>query len=161
MAIRAFNPNYRSYEFEVKKEDWNEYELQDGTRVKGKLVITRILRRSETPPDQYEIIGQPIFVVTTDTNRRKPPTPALTPDEIAQLNTPGPNELKIPMEILTNAERWNQYRLPATDEIIRVKMVLIDIYRIPDRYDDLGEPMYFFSTGNVVAPTKPHGQIPR
>jgi hypothetical protein len=161
MSLEAFNPNYKSYDFEVKKEDWNEYELQDSTRVRGKLVLTRIIKRDNTPANAYEIIAQPMFTVTTDTNRRKPPTQALTPDEVAQLNLPGPNELKVPMEVLTYAERWNQYFLPATDETIRVKMVLIDIYRIPDRYDDLGEPMFWFVTGNVIAPLPPHGRIAR
>ncbi len=109
----------------------------------------------------YDIIAQAMFTVTTDASRRRPPTPPLTPDEVVQLNLPGPNELKIPMEVLTNAERWNQYFLPATDETLRVKMVLIDIYRIPDRYDELGEPMFWFVTGNVVAPLPPHGRITR
>ena len=51
MAVpEGFNPNYKTYDFDVKKEEWNEYELRDGTRVKGKLVLTRIIRRETTPP---------------------------------------------------------------------------------------------------------------
>lgn len=160
MAITAFNPNYKSYEFDVIKEDWNEYELKDNTRMKSRMVLTRIIKRDTTPPGQYEINGQPIFVVTTDPSRRKAPTPPLTGDEIQLLNQPGPNELKIPTEVLTSAERWNQYRIIATDEVLRIKLVLIDVFRVPNKYDELGEPLYSCSTGNVIAPMPPHGQIP-
>ena len=161
LSIPAFDPNYRSYDFDVEKEQWNEYELKDGTRVKGKLVVTRIIRRPITPPNTYDTIAQAMFTVTTEASRRKPPSPPLTPDELAQINLPGPNEMKIPMEVLTYAERWNQYHLTATDEMLRIKMVLIDIYRIPDRYDELGEPIHSFVTGTIVAPLPPHGQISR
>jgi hypothetical protein len=145
------DPNYRSYDFHVIQEDWNEYELQDGTRVKGKLVVTKILRRQTTPLNQFEITGVPVFVVTTDPSRRRVPTP-LTSEEVQVLNTPGPNDIKVPVETATSAERWNQYRITQTDEVLRVKLILIDMFRVRDRYDEMGEPMYWFTSGQIVAP---------
>ena len=161
LAIAAFDGNYKTYDFEVGKEEWNEYELKDGTKVKGKQVLLKIVRRATTPPGMYELLGQSVFVATTDANRRRPPTPPLTADELQQINLPGPNDLKTPMEVVTSSEKWNQYRIVSTDELVKMKMILIDIYRITDRYDDLGEPMFSYVTGNIVAPLPPHGQIQR
>jgi hypothetical protein len=156
-VAQPFDPNYRTYDFEIIREDWNEYELQDTTRIRSKLVVTKILRRQTTPPNQYEIVGMPVFVVTTDLQRRRPPN-LLTPQESLLLNTPGPSEIKIPVEVATSAERWNQYRITQTDEVLRVKLVLIDAYRLRDHYDETGEPMYWITTGNIIAPIPPRDE---
>ena len=148
---QPFDPNYTTYDFEVIREDWNEYELLDATRLRAKLVLTKILRRRTTPPSMYEILGTAVVVANSDSQRRHPPT-QLTPQEMASLNTPGPSDMKIPVEVAVSSERWNQYRITQTDEVLRVKLILIDVYRIPDHYDDTGEQMYHVATGNIVAP---------
>lgn len=115
-------------------------------------MVLRILRRSSTPSNQYEIIDNALFTVTTKPELRNPPSPPLTPEEIQKLNLAGASDDKIPIEPLTHSEKWNQYRIISTDEVLRVKMILIDLFRLPDKYDDLGEQMYWFTTGNVIAP---------
>ena len=133
------------------REEWNDYELPDATRLKAKLVLTKILRRRTTPPSMYEILGVPVIVTNSDPQRRRAPNP-LTPQETMSLGTPGPSDMKIPVEVAVSSERWNQYRITQTDEVLRVKLILIDVYRIPDHFDDIGEQMYHVTTGNIVAP---------
>jgi len=46
--------------FEGVKEEWNEYLLEDGTRLRVKLVVTKILRTNQIDPE-----GNPVYVITS------------------------------------------------------------------------------------------------
>jgi len=48
-------------EFEPLAERWNEYRLSDGTLLKMKLVVTRIIRI-----DKYNDQGEPIYLVNSN-----------------------------------------------------------------------------------------------
>lgn len=39
-------------EFEVIKEDWNEYRLKDGCKIKVKTILTNILEADEKSPEK-------------------------------------------------------------------------------------------------------------
>jgi len=45
-------------DFQVVKEDWNEYKLSDGTTLKVKLVLAGVKRLKKYQPD-----GKPIYVI--------------------------------------------------------------------------------------------------
>jgi len=44
-------------EFQTRKEDWNEYQLVDGTVIKMKLVVSEILRIE----GEYDNEGNPVY----------------------------------------------------------------------------------------------------
>ncbi len=44
--------------FKPVKEDWNEYELEDGTKLYVKLVLVDVVRRDEFSP-----IGEPVYQI--------------------------------------------------------------------------------------------------
>jgi hypothetical protein len=46
-------------DFQIRKEDWNEYQLMDGSSVKIKMVVSDILK----VPDEYDNEGNPVYVV--------------------------------------------------------------------------------------------------
>ncbi len=46
-------------DFQTRKEDWNEYQLMDGTVIKMKLVMAEILRVE----GRYDNEGNPIYVL--------------------------------------------------------------------------------------------------
>jgi hypothetical protein len=64
-------------EFQTRKEDWNEYQLMDGTVIKMKLVVSEIFRiegafDSEGNP-AYRIMSTNVPVVKSpDALKRKP-----------------------------------------------------------------------------------------
>lgn len=49
-------PAGKEVEFEIIKEGWNEYKLKDGTKLRIKLVIIKVIRTNEYNPD-----GTPIY----------------------------------------------------------------------------------------------------
>lgn len=64
-------------DFQTRKEDWNEYQLMDGSVVKMKLVVGDIFK----VPGQYDDEGNPIYIVRSknvlmvkspDTLKKKP-----------------------------------------------------------------------------------------
>jgi len=46
-------------DFKIKKEEWNEYELSDGTFIKIKTIASSIVRI----PDMYDNDGNPVYLV--------------------------------------------------------------------------------------------------
>ena len=64
-------------DFKTRKEDWNEYQLMDGSFVKIKLVVSEIFK----VPGEYDNEGNPVYVVrsknvtvvrSSDDLKRKP-----------------------------------------------------------------------------------------
>lgn len=47
-------------DFRTEKEDWNEYQLEDGTKIKLKVVVSKILRT-----DLVNDTGDPVYVVNS------------------------------------------------------------------------------------------------
>ncbi|MBI2831202.1 MAG: hypothetical protein HYX79_02990 [Chloroflexi bacterium] len=46
-------------DFQIRKEDWNEYQLMDGSIIKMKLVVSAILRAE----GEYDNEGNPVYIV--------------------------------------------------------------------------------------------------
>jgi len=64
-------------EFQTRKEDWNEYQLMDGSSVKMKLVVSAVFRVEGL----YDNEGNPVYqikstnvaaITSPDTLKRKP-----------------------------------------------------------------------------------------
>jgi len=49
-------------DFQTRKEDWNEYQLMDGSTIKMKLVVSDIFR----VPDEWDNEGNPVYVVRSN-----------------------------------------------------------------------------------------------
>ncbi len=47
-------------EFKIRKEDWNEYQTEDGSRIKFKAVVTKIVRT-----ERRDTEGKPIYMIQT------------------------------------------------------------------------------------------------
>jgi hypothetical protein len=51
-------------------------------------------------------------------------------------------------------EDWNEYHV-ADGSIIRMKLVVTNIARIPDKYDNAGNPIYVVKSSNVLSISAP------
>lgn len=65
-------------EFEPVKESWNEYRLEDGTRLRARLITQKILRLI----DRFTDSGEPVYVISS--------TNVLVADVPPQLMKPQP-----------------------------------------------------------------------
>ena len=49
-------------DFKTESEDWNKYKTEDGSIVKVKVVVTKIIRADKTTP-----AGEPLYIVNSTT----------------------------------------------------------------------------------------------
>ena len=61
MLLTQQIPEGEPVDFDVVKEEWNEYRLTDGSTLKIKLVLTGVLRLG----NQYDPVGNPVYVISS------------------------------------------------------------------------------------------------
>ena len=155
----------RELEFEIVKECWNTYVLADQTRVRGRIILVKLLADktplftvSPTGPVQQAAV-KPLFTYVFSTSaplnmKGKPGYPP-TQEELNTAHLRG--QL---VEIVEANEEWNTYRILESGETLRVKMSVAYAYRIPDRYDPEGEPLYIMMHTFSIVPG-PRSNLPR
>lgn len=130
-------------DFQIEKEDWNTYELNDYVKIKGRLIVLRVSRDKKS--GQYSAQTQNIFVTFAPSHLKGPPS---TPPAIDNID----KSKMIPVEIVHSNEIWNIYKITTTGERIKVKLIVTDVFKIKDTYDQFGQPFYLIKSGVYVTP---------
>lgn len=147
---------FEEIEFEPLEEKWNKYVLRDGTIIRGRIIILKILgpkgkTRYVTHGARLDVKTQNIFVVSAPPALRGPPGRPLSQEEIQQLASKGQ-----PIEIVDPYEPWNIYRIVNTGETFKLKLVVSEIIRIPDHFDPEGQSIYVIVNTAAFAPGSGH-----
>jgi hypothetical protein len=74
------------FDFEVLQEPWCRYRLSDGSVLRTRFVLLKMLRIQSTNPElphSSTLASQTLVVLETSPEHRGPPGPPLTPQEIA------------------------------------------------------------------------------
>ncbi len=58
------------------------------------------------------------------------------------------------VDVTQSSERWNEYLLD-DGTILKVKLVLTNVYRVEGQYDADGNPVYILQSTNVVSTNAP------
>lgn len=127
-------PNeFDDLDFEVIEEHWNEYELEDGSRIRGRLILRKIL----SDPHDLEYCGldlaPPIFTVHTPVSQRGQKNNVPRPEEYNEL-------AKYEVRINRADEKYNRYRILRNGRIVKIKLEVPEINRLTDRFDNEGLP---------------------
>ena len=157
--------------FKVKKEDWNEYEIIEGSHrvtVRMRAILTKILRpkiiKLKEPPmigipkgmqppqrarmDELQLSFQNIVVVSEcPAVLMGEPTP---PVPLSELNKIATEEV----EFQPFNEDWNIYTTEDGVEI-KIKLIVSSVRRAKGKYDQLGYPFYLVQSTNAIVPTPP------
>jgi len=141
--------NYEYLEFETVREDWNEYKIEDGTLLRIKFVMIKILRREI--PGGYDfrfnsntIIGIHSPEIGEPTNER------YTLEELSK------SIVKTDMEFkpLNKEEIWNKYVIKKDGSEIMVKIEITNIIKT-NKYDEYGDPIYQIQTQPIFKMNPP------
>jgi hypothetical protein len=127
-------------DFNIEREEWSIYNLEDGNRIRARVILVSI-RTPRIPPQKGDLIAPETNVqikVDSPLNRRGPKGSAATPEEVSDPKGHG----GIEVHVLNSNEPWNEYQLVGSEIKMRVKLVLNRIFRIRDRYDNVGDPVY-------------------
>ena len=140
---------WEDLEFDIVKETWNTYYLEDGVRIRGRTILKKLMRRKQGSRYEFTADFQNIFITIAPIHLRGKPGSPLTREEMM-------NAAKIgrPARIVDSREDWNIYLVPDMNMTLKVKLTVVEIYRIPGRYDKHGEPIYAIRSTNVIVPMK-------
>lgn len=132
-------------EFEVLREPWNKYSVDDGSYVKSRYIILKFKKREPTTADEklgYGFQGQNIAVsynVPTEL-KKTPSTKQYSPEELKQEAED--------MRYSIVSEEWNEYVLE-DGTVVRIKSSVIEILRT-NKFDRNGDPIYYVNTSQLL-----------
>jgi hypothetical protein len=137
-------------DFDIEKEVWNTYDLVDGTRVKMRSVLIKLVRfpsSAKVGEFDYNASFQNLVTAFVHPRNKGPTGRQYTEQEIASL----PKE---DVNFTTECEDWNIYKLPDGTRL-KTKLVVSSILKItePGVYNLFGEPIYVTNSTNVLAPS--------
>ncbi len=124
--------DFEEMEFTIENEEWNEYELKDGVRIRGRIILNKIIRDPYNPNTFSFDFSRPIWVVFAPTASR------------GESNWDGikKDSSKFEVHVDRNHEPWNVYRIVKTDQKVKVKLTATEVNRWADKYDKRGLPVY-------------------
>lgn len=133
-------------DFDVVREPWNKYELQDGTVIKTKTVVTRIaVKKIDDKQAQVTYDMQGLTAVLTD-EQGPASNKVYTQEEVQKAI------VKDDVRYTTMSEEWNEY---VTDDGTRLRLKST-VSRIAKTslFDKNGSPIYWVEQ-NQLAQVKP------
>lgn len=151
MSIQ-FNVNDTApVDFQVVKENWQKYQLSDGTVLRAKLVLTNVLKaRTQVNPLTGEPLYQwfvatptPFSLVSWPEQLRGQPTTVQITNELIGQNI----DENVGFDMVGKEDEWNIYSL--TDGTnLRLRLNITNIQRIK-LHGLTGEPLYNMQTQNA------------
>lgn len=139
-------------DFEILREPWNKYSVEDGSYVKARFVITKFRKMEPTTADEklsYGFEGQNIAVAYNVPQELKgiASTQKYSPQELSDSSRD--------MRYSIISEEWNEYVLE-DGTTVRIKSSVVEITR-SNKYDRNGDPIYVANTNQILA-LKPRKQ---
>lgn len=124
-------------DFEIMREPWNKYKLEDGSLLRLKNPAVKTFKSSKL--DQF---GLPIYGMggTTLVAATVPKELLGTPSEDDRVN---PADIVGELKFATICEDWCEYKL-SDGTILRSKTVVTKIYKTK-KFNKYGEPIYWCS----------------
>jgi hypothetical protein len=125
--------DFENLDFEVLKEDWNEYEIENGDKLKVKFVMVKIVRKKI--PGGYNFGFNSNNVIGIFSPKIRDPGKPYSPDEIFK------SIVNSDMKWKPIKEAWNKYLIKKDKSIVEVKIVITEIDKT-DKIDEYGDPHY-------------------
>jgi len=125
--------DFEEMEFTIENEEWNEYELKDGTRIRGRIILNKVIRDPYNPNVFSFDVSKPVWVVSAPTALRGEPN-------LDRLERDSSEKFEV--HVNRNHEPWNVYRIVKTDQKVKVKLAATEVNRWADKYDKRGLPVY-------------------
>lgn len=154
MTLPAPEGDVEELEAEIVREAWNTYDLEDGSRLRARSILTKVLwpKGFELLPGKEAKIGASInqlIVVFAPKRLKGPRNPeAPTVQEAAKMK-------QEEVGTVESKEEWSIYRLPGKRVGVKIKMVVSSVFRVVDVFNAEGDPYYLVNSTTVLGPTSP------
>ncbi len=127
-------PPMREVDFMILKEDWSRYLLHDGTELRVRTVVRKIVEQGQPNPMGYPNFGlesiNAVSAIVPERLKRKPST------EILDVSKEKGQELKF----TPRDELWQEYQTTTGFKVL-VKPILTKVF-VYEKYNGFGEPIY-------------------
>lgn len=136
-------PDVRAIEFEIIKEPWNKYEIQDNSVLKTRTILKKVERVINGDQIGFNIDAQTLTVIHADpTLKGAPNNRPITKEELQKSID------KHDMRYSTLAQEFNEYDLDDGTKIkIFTNVTSISRSTLKDR---TGDPIYNVQSSNTV-----------
>jgi len=136
------NEELVTLDFNIVREPWNMYELRDGSILKAKYVLTRVIKYEGIK--DYHIRGRSITTIhyAPEDMKGQPSETLYSPEEIMS------SIVEEDIGYRTLMEEWSEYVVEDGGKI-RVKLTVLRVSRT-SKYDNVGVPMYCIDTKELV-----------
>jgi hypothetical protein len=133
----------RAIEFEIIKEPWNKYQIQDNSVLKTRTILKKVNRVTDGDKIGFNIDAQTLTVINADPSLKGEPNPKpVTKEEIQK------SIEKSDMRYSTLAQEFNEYELDDGTKIkIYTNVTSISKSSLKDRS---GDPIYSVQSSNQV-----------
>jgi len=133
----------KSIDFDVVREPWHKYELNDNTTIKIKYVLTRLFKTQTGEKRNYGIDGQTITVILPTKESKGQPDPTKYTSEDY-------NKAIIQEDVRYNtiSDEWYEYIVDDGSKI-RLKMTVSGISKT-DKFDANGDPVYIVNNNFMI-----------
>jgi hypothetical protein len=134
---------FEDLDFEIVQENWNEYELHGGDRIKGRIFLHKIVRDPNNPSNYSIRSSAPMYAVIAPVANRGERNHEPLPQDYNTLP-------RYEVQITNSNERWNIYRILRTGQTMRLRLTVTAIHRATDRFDRDGIPFYLVTAGPMI-----------
>jgi len=138
--------DHEELDFSIEQEDWNRYELKDGTTIRGRIILQKVIRDPYNKNSLSFKTSPPLWVVYAPVTSRGEPN--IKPGERIVGK-------KYEVHATTNHEPWNVYRIIKTGQKLKIKLSVTEVSRFLDKFDADGMPVYDVPSGVSVAIANP------
>jgi hypothetical protein len=148
MSRSNISNEFEELDFLIEEEGWNEHELADGSRIKARTFLKKIIRDPNDPNNYRFDIQRPIYVVYAPPQNRGERNNPPKMEESSRL-------ANYEVRTIRNDEPWNRYRILRTGQTIRLRLTVTEFRRVTDRFDGEGLPFYKVTSGPTVVVNPP------
>ena len=127
----------------MKLEDWSRYQVIDGTLIRVRIVVRKIVRSHEVGPQGYPNFSlESINAVS-----------AIVPDHLKRAPSKEPWDPKKDIgeerKFETLEEKWQEYHTTDGFKIL-VRPAVMKIWCYPTKYNTFGEPVYQVNVQSLI-----------
>jgi hypothetical protein len=129
--------DFKYLDFKIIKEDWNKFTIEDGTELKIKIVMVKILRRKYEEGYDYRFNHNKIFYINAPLDKSGTPT-----DKRYSVKELRDSIIETDMKYKRSGKtKWNEYIINEDKTKIYVRPEIITIHK-SKFFDEYGDPIY-------------------
>ncbi len=138
--------DFEELAFTIENEEWNEYELKDGSTIRGRAILTKVTRDPYNPANYGFDTAPPIWSVQAPMASRGEPNVQQGQNIVGA---------KYEVHVNRNHEPWNVYRILKTGQKLKIKLSITEVSRFVGKFDAKGMPVYDLPNGISVTVSPP------